>query len=740
MLYRITEHQVLASAGLDAFVVSEDHFLLLFTTCADRHQFLSFFKMSIKFLSVAFLIAAAIIAPINSHFGTLPGLWGDDGNNGTESHLPWDFATTTSADIFLMAEKKQRKPLQELGFLWAYTVFTYVFSALALYFMITETQRVINIRQDYLGSQSTITDRTIRLSGIPKGLRSEKEIKEFLEKLEIGKVDSVTICRDWKELDDLMDKRASLLRKLEESYAVHLGTKPTKTNQSLPTVQPQSHGSNVDEDGNDDGDENEHLLGRENNHISNYEGPRPTTRIWHGFMRLQSRKVDAIDYYEEKLRRLDEQIKVARKKEYKPMPLAFVTMDSIPACQMAVQALLDPSPMVLLARPAPAPSDVIWRNTYLSRSSRILRSWVITVLIVLLTVFWLIPVGSLAGLLSLCSIQKVWPELAEVLSKNEIGRSLVQTGLPTLIVSLLNVAVPYLYYYLSMHQGSTSEGDVELAVIGKNFFFTFFNFFLVFTIFGTASKFWPILKASLQDTTKIAFYLAQSLQDLGMFYVNFIILQGIGLFPFRLLEFGSVSLYPIYLMGAKTPRDYAELVQPPIFSYAFYLPTALLVWILCIVYSVLPAGYMVLFFGLLYFTFGYLVYKYQLLYAMDHPSHSTGRAWPMICHRMLLGLGIFQLAMVGVVALKQAFEAAVVIVPLLPFTIWFSYFYARTYEPLLEHIALRSIRRENDSDVNIADEDVSGLRPAGHLRRQSRTIDEDREKGQKFVNPSLYLP
>lgn len=48
--------------------------------------------------------------------------------------------------------------------------------------------------------------------------------------------------------------------------------------------------------------------------------------------------------------------------------------------------------------------------------------------------------------------------------------------------------------------------------------------------------------------------LALSIQALRSFYVNYIILQGLGLFPFRLLEVGSVMLYPIGLIGAKTPR------------------------------------------------------------------------------------------------------------------------------------------------------------------------------------------
>jgi len=153
----------------------------------------------------------------------------------------------------------------------------------------------------------------------------------------------------------------------------------------------------------------------------------------------------------------------------------------------------------------------------------------------------------------------------------------------------------------------------------------------------------------------------------------------VGLLPFRLLEFGSVFLYPIMRITSKTPRDFAELLQPPLFQYSFYLPTAILVFILCTVYSILPAGYLVLFFGLIYFCFGYYTYKYQLLYAMDHPQHSTGGAWPMICYRIMVGMGVWQLVMAGLIALEKQFQAAALVVPLIPFTIWYSKFWHFQY-------------------------------------------------------------
>ena len=118
---------------------------------------------------------------------------------------------------------------------------------------------------------------------------------------------------------------------------------------------------------------------------------------------------------------------------------------------MAVQAIIDPGPMKLLANLAPAPSDVIWKNTYLPRLNRMTRAWSITCILILLTIFWSVILAPLAGLLSLSSINQVSPRLADVLKSHPLSKTLVQSLLPTLIITLLNVAVPYLYWCRFSH-------------------------------------------------------------------------------------------------------------------------------------------------------------------------------------------------------------------------------------------------------------------------------------------------
>ncbi|KAJ6028234.1 hypothetical protein N7540_003810 [Penicillium herquei] len=727
VLYRITDEEVLQSAGLDAYV------------------FLSFLKFAIRLLLSVFLFAVTIILPVHLKYtgnSGIPG-WDDDDDDSS----PGSNILARAIGALANNDKDPVTPITDPPYLWIYVVFPYIFSGLAIYLLLQETNKIIHTRQTYLGNQTSTTDRTIRLSGIPPDLESEDHIKDFVEGLRVGKVESVTLCRQWRELDKLIDERMKIIRELERAWTKHVGYKRRRRDSNgLPLTRQPPHPSSRSID---EATERAHLLsGSERAHVSGYANARPRTRIWYGQFKLRFRSVDAIDYFEEKLRKIDEKIESAREKEYPPTGIAFVTMESIAASQMLVQAILDPHPMQMFARLAPAPADVIWKNTYVSRSQRMTRSWSITLIIGFLTVFWSVLLLPIASLLELETLHKFLPSLAETLSEHPILKSLVQTGLPTLAFTLLTIAVPYLYEWLSHNQGMMSRGDVELSIISKNFFFSFFNLFLVFTVFGTASGFygfWENLRDTFKDAKTLALALATSLEGLNKFYINLLMLQGFGLLPFRLLEFGSVALYPLRFLGARTPREYAELTTPPTFSYGFSIPQTILVLIICIVYSVFPSSWLICLFGLFYFTIGKLIYKYQLLYAMDHQQHSTGRAWPMICNRVYVGLVVYQLAMIGVLALRRSITRPLLLVPLLIFTVWFSYWFARTYEPLMKFIALKSINREQQSadDASPSSSTILFSPPSG-LDRDALPIQiggRDFElRLKKYVNPSLIVP
>lgn len=284
--------------------------------------------MAIRYLAFVLFFSLTVIYPVHLNFNN-DGPEPSPGSNDTDSLLRSHLDIRT-----LDALEEIPKIGWEFGvsqdYLWIYVIFSYLFSVVAMYMIVIETTRIIRVRQAYLGTHSSVTDRTIRLSGIPRHLRNEDKIKETIEQLEIGKVESVMLCREWKELDDLIIERMSVLRKLEEAWIVHLGIRRTGH-----TLQHLSRPRQQEMNGDNDEDEQSGLLGTraaEQAHGTAHGHDRPMTRIWFGFLNLQSRKIDAIHYYEEKLRKLDENIKDARQKKYPPTPLAFVTMDSIAAC------------------------------------------------------------------------------------------------------------------------------------------------------------------------------------------------------------------------------------------------------------------------------------------------------------------------------------------------------------------------------------------------------------------------
>ncbi|ODV78580.1 DUF221-domain-containing protein [Suhomyces tanzawaensis NRRL Y-17324] len=722
IVYGISEEQILEHAGLDAVV------------------FLGFFKMCIKIITTCLFLAITILSPVRYYFtGRLdqdyPSDSEDEGDNMAK-RMWWGVLDSENAEGSYQ------------HFLWLYTAFTYVFTFIVCYFLFKQTVKIINMRQAYLGSQNSITDRTIKLSGIPPVLRDEEDLKRHIESLGIGEVDSIVIVKEWTSLNNLFNLRKKILRNLEVQWVeyfkrsgiankndllsanihpnlgdtINLDERYSDSPQESPLQSPPQSNtprSSIIEQiteiieqadqGLDDSTNNLPLLNDELN-------CRP--QINKGFLGWFGPKVDAINYYTEQLEIIDKEILRARSKEYPATSTSFITMKTVAQAQMVAQAVLDPKINHLITNLAPAPHDIRWENLCLSRSERNTRIFFTTVFIGILSILLVFPVSYLANFLNVKSISRVWPKLGELLKANKWAETLITGLLPTYIFTILNLIMPYFYIWISKRQGFTSHSDEELSTVSKNFFYIFVNLFLIFTVFGTAS---------LSDTSKIANQLAQSLRDLSLFYVDLIILQGLGIFPYKLLLLGNLIKFPLgSIFWCKTPRDHLKLYKPPVFNFGLQLPQPILIFIITIVYSVMSSK--ILTAGLIYFIIGFFVCKYQLLYACVHPPHSTGKVWPLVFRRIILGLLLFQLTMVGTLALQKAYICASFLAPLPLLTLSLLWNFQKNYIPLSIFIALRSI--ENDQTFRNDDQE-------NVWQLNDRTLDERRELNKTYEFPHL---
>ncbi|KAI5951016.1 hypothetical protein KGF54_004090 [Candida jiufengensis] len=653
VVYKINDEDILTYSGLDSYV------------------YLAFFKMGIKIFFVLTIFSILVLSPFRYYFT------GDYDKENIPSIINL---------ISILKSKPNRPPDFNDDFpkfLWVYPIFTYLFSFVVFYYLYDFTDIVLKTRQKYLASQNSITDRTIKLDGIPKKLLSREKIKKFIEDLGIGKVEDVKLIYNWTPLQLQFDERKHLVLRLEYLYASEYELDIDIFNQQrVPAVNPIW----TEPTGNEYAREEINTLSKQLTELN-------------GDIKLTQGKFDTEA----------STINAKQHPEFSVIPSAFITMDSVASAQMAAQTILDPRVYKLIVSLAPAPKDIIWNNLKLTYGEKLLKSYMITFLIVLSYGFIIFLVIPLTSLLDLKTITKFWPALGELIGRSDWLTTFVTGILPPLLFTLLNISFPYFYRYLSELQGYSTNSEIELSTLSKNFFFIFFNLFLIYVAAGT---FWDYM-SYISDTTKIATQLATSLRRMSLFYVDLILLQGLTMFPVKLLQIGDFFLlnilgkvFFIKTLILRTPRDYRSYYYTPqVFDFGINLPQHIMIFMIILIYSVVSTKIVTC--GLIYFIIGLFVYKYQLVYNFVHPPHSTGKVWPMIFRRVILGLIIFQLFMCGTLALESAILLSILCTPTILVTICVLYNFEKYYVPLNDFIALRAILNPYNFDKVFDNDDVS---------------------------------
>ena len=147
-IFKINDDEIIQYAGLDAYV------------------FLGFFKMSIKLLTFCLLFSAAVISPVRYYF---TGNYDDDNPNSGDHY---NGTAIISESYFDVLRKKKSKNDWNIGidmerpYLGLYVIFAFVFTYATIYFLFDHANKVIKKRQEILGNQCSVTDRTIKIKGM----------------------------------------------------------------------------------------------------------------------------------------------------------------------------------------------------------------------------------------------------------------------------------------------------------------------------------------------------------------------------------------------------------------------------------------------------------------------------------------------------------------------------------------------------------------------------------------------
>ncbi|CAM0905341.1 unnamed protein product [Alopecurus aequalis] len=397
------------------------------------------------------------------------------------------------------------------------------------------------------------------------------------------------------------------------------------------------------------------------------EGTKPTHRT--GFLGLIGKKVDTIEYCNEKIKELlpkleDEQKNTISEKQQRA---AIVVFNSRAAAASASQTLHAQIYDKWTVTEAPEPRQIIWSNLPKKTYDRQIRQSVVYFIVFLTVFFYYIPITTISAITTLEKLRQKLPFLKVVVDQ-PVVKTVLQAYLPQLALIVFLALLPALLLFLSKSEGIPSQSHVVRAASGKYFYFIIFNVFLGITI---SSSLFGALKTIIDNPTGIVTMLGNSLPGSATFFLTFVALKffvGYGLELSRLVPLIIFHLKKKYL--CKTEDEVRAAWIPGDLGYNTRVPNDMLIVTIVLCYSVIAP--LIIPFGVAYFALGWLIAKNQVLRVYVPSYESNGRFWPHMHTRIIAALMIYQATMIGVITLK-VFVYSPILVPLLPISLIFAY-------------------------------------------------------------------
>lgn len=307
-----------------------------------------------------------------------------------------------------------------------------------VFYMITrESIYYVNLRQAYLLSPlyaKRVSSRTVLFTSVPGEYLDEAKLRRMFGR----QMKNLWVATDTKKIEDLVEERDKVAFKLEAAE-----TKLIKLANAARLKSMKKGGHHDDEShlGNTDGDGNGESGSVAARWISAKKRPTHRTKF------LVGKKVDTINWCRAELQRLLAEVEreqaMHRAAEAKFVGSVFVEFYTQSDAQAAFQMLahhqaLHMSPRFIGVNPA----EIIWNNLRVKWWERIIRNAVTITFVVLLIVFWSIPVAVVGIISNINYITDKVPFLKFINSIPHVILGLVTGLLPSVMLAILIALVP----------------------------------------------------------------------------------------------------------------------------------------------------------------------------------------------------------------------------------------------------------------------------------------------------------
>ena len=373
------------------------------------------------------------------------------------------------------------------------------------------------------------------------------------------------------------------------------------------------------------------------------------------------------------------------------LPKAFVTFKTFTAATIARQVIHMQLPGHMTVSEAPEPRDVLWHNLYYTRKGTILRRLLVDIIVVLLVVFWIIPVTAISYFVSEAAIRTEIPIVDKWCDNSELFTSIIELIQPGALLLLMQV-LPPLFNILGDFEGCISFSQNQFKGFDRYFFFQVVNVYLVTTIAGSVID---SIEDITTDPSEVFELLGSSLPKMGAYFTAYIIMKafiGLGMELIRLIAF-FMALGKYVFTSNLTVRERKEFAcggalrfmsNPGWLPFAKIYAQDALVVVLCATFACISP--VLLFAGLAYFAGASYVYTHQLMYVYEPVYETGGRWWPKIATSIVVALLFAQCTMVGMMILKETYDEIYVLFILVVFTILYLVHTRNHYEPLAKQL------------------------------------------------------
>ena len=429
----------------------------------------------------------------------------------------------------------------------------------------------------------------------------------------------------------------------------------------------------------------------------------------------RNQKVDAIEYYTQRIRSLEVEIKEVRASVDKrgSMPYGFASYNDIAEAHNIAYACRKKKPHGATITLAPQPNDIIWVNMPLSKAARSRKSWINALWVTLLTILWVAPNAMIAiFLINLGNLGNFWPAFQTSLQNNTVVWGMVQGILSPAIMSLVYLVLPMIFRRLSQNAGDKTKTGRERHVLAKLYAFFVFNNLIVFTLF---SVIWTFV-AGVVDRTEdggdawkaildenIGNLIFISLCRNSPFWVTYLLQRQLGAAVDLAQLYPLIEAFFMKKFSSPTPRELIEMTAPPPFEYASYYNYFLFYSTVALCYAgiqplVLPAT-------ALYFVIDYYLKKYLILYRFVTKTESGGVFWRVLFNRFIFAVMLSNLVVLltlwnrGDGRMYQFFSVC----PLPVLMIVFKFYCSKVFDNKIRYYSTRNVRKHPEASMQKED-------------------------------------